>query len=309
MMVEIAIMIEGQNGLNWSRWQKIALAVEELGFAGLYRSDHYTNPDPPDLDSLELWVSLTWLASHTKRIEFGPLVAPFSFRDPTMMARMACAVDDLSGGRLILGLGAGWQKREHTNYGWDLLDVPGRMARLEEGIEVVSSLLKSDEPSDFDGDYYRLNDAILLPRPQQKGGPPILVGGNGPKRTLPLAAQYADEWNGVFISPAEFAERNELLDELLIKEGRQPQDLRRSIMLGAVFGRHDDGVKARNPSWFKRDYSDEELREMGFLVGTASDFKRQIEEYGNAGAQRVMIQWIDLDDLEGLRRLAVGVLG
>jgi F420-dependent oxidoreductase-like protein len=307
-MIEIAIMIEGQNGLNWPRWQKIALAVEELGFAGLYRSDHYTNPDPPDLDSLELWVSLTWLASHTRRIEFGPLVAPFSFREPTMLARMASAIDDLSGGRLILGLGAGWQKREHASYGWDLLDIPGRMKRLEEGIEVVSSLLKSEVPVDFDGDYYRLNQAIMLPRPQRNGGPPILVGGNGLKRTLPLAARYADEWNGVFISPARFAERNQLLDEMLVKEGRQPHDLRRSIMIGTVFGRHEDGVKERNPSWFKRDYSDEELREMGFLVGTSSEFKRQIEEYEEAGAQRVMLQWLDLDDIEGLRQLAAGVL-
>ena len=107
-MLEIAITIEGQNGLTWPRWQRIAAAVEDLGFAGLYRSDHYTNAGPPDKESLELWVSLTWLASHTSRIAFGPLVSPLSFRDPSMPARMAAAVDDLSSGRLILGLGAGW---------------------------------------------------------------------------------------------------------------------------------------------------------------------------------------------------------
>ena len=127
--MEVAIMVEGQAGLNWQRWQRIAVAVEDLGFVGLYRSDHYTNMDPPDEDSLELWVSLTWLASHTRRIEFGPLVSPVSFRHPTMLARMASAVDDLSGGRLTLGMGAGWQEREHTNYGWDLLDIPGRFDR------------------------------------------------------------------------------------------------------------------------------------------------------------------------------------
>src|SRR5512146_2018438 len=110
--MEIAIMIEGQNGLNWSRWQRIAAAVEDLGFAGLYRSDHFTNPSPPDIDSLELWVSLTWLASHTRRIEFGPLVSPFSFRHPVFTARMGSMVDDLSQGRLTLGVGAGWQERE-----------------------------------------------------------------------------------------------------------------------------------------------------------------------------------------------------
>jgi alkanesulfonate monooxygenase SsuD/methylene tetrahydromethanopterin reductase-like flavin-dependent oxidoreductase (luciferase family) len=104
-MYEVAIMVEGQNGLNWDRWQRIAGAVEDLGFVGLYRSDHFTNGRPPDLDSLELWVSLTWLASHTRRLEFGPLVSPLSFRHPAITARMASAVDDLSGGRLNLGLG------------------------------------------------------------------------------------------------------------------------------------------------------------------------------------------------------------
>jgi len=128
-MIEIAITNEGQNGLNWPRWQRIAPAVEELGFSGLYRSDHFTNPKPPDLDSLELWTSLTWLASHTKRIRFCPLVSPVSFRHPVHTVRMASAVDDLSGGRLVLGVGAGWQGREHDNYGFDLLDVPGRLAR------------------------------------------------------------------------------------------------------------------------------------------------------------------------------------
>ena len=134
-MLEIAIMVEGQNGLNWPRWQQLALSVEQLGFSGLFRSDHYTNASTPDKDSLELWVSLTWLATNTNRIEFGPLVSPMSFRDPTMTSRMASALDDLSGGRFILGLGAGWQEREHTNYGWDLLDVPARFKRFEEGTQ------------------------------------------------------------------------------------------------------------------------------------------------------------------------------
>ena len=219
-MLEIAIMVEGQNGLNWERWQRLATAVDELGFAGLYRSDHYTNPEKPDLDSLELWVSLTWLASHTKNIEFGPLVSPVSFRDPTMTARMASAVDDLSNGRLVLGLGAGWQAREHTNYGWDLLDIKPRFDRFAEGLEVVTQLLNSDEPVAFNGDYYHLEDAILLPRPQRPGGPPILIGGNGPQLALPLVAKYASEWNAVYISPEGFKEKNALLDGMLVENGR-----------------------------------------------------------------------------------------
>ncbi len=115
--MDIAIMLEGQNGLNWTNFKRIARAVEDLGFAGLYRSDHFTNADPPDKDSLELWISLTWLAGNTSRIEFGPLVTPVSFRDPVFTARMAKDVDDLSGERLHLGVGAGWQEREHEMFG------------------------------------------------------------------------------------------------------------------------------------------------------------------------------------------------
>src|SRR5512133_3962851 len=145
-MLEIAVMIEGQNGLTWPRWQNIVRLAEDAGFAGLFRSDHFTNSNPPDLDSLELWTSLTWLASHTKRIEFGPLVTPFSFRHPVHTARMASAVNDLSGGRLVLGMGAGWNEREHTLFGFDLLDVDARFDRYRDGMEVVTRLLPSDSP-------------------------------------------------------------------------------------------------------------------------------------------------------------------
>ncbi|MER3485833.1 MAG: LLM class F420-dependent oxidoreductase, partial [Chloroflexota bacterium] len=164
-MIELAIMIEGQDGLNWPRWQRLAKAAENLGFAGLFRSDHFTNASGPHKDALELWASLTWLASHTRRIEFGPLVSPVSFRHPVITAWTAAAVDDLSGGRLRLGLGAGWQEREHRAHGFDLLDLDGRFRRLEEALEVVTRLLRSDTPVSFAGAFYRLEDALLLPRP------------------------------------------------------------------------------------------------------------------------------------------------
>jgi alkanesulfonate monooxygenase SsuD/methylene tetrahydromethanopterin reductase-like flavin-dependent oxidoreductase (luciferase family) len=163
--MDIAIMIEGQNGLNWARWRNLAAAVEDLGFAGLYRSDHFTNASPPDKESLELWVSLTWLASHTRRIEFGSLVSPVSFRSPALTARMAAAVDDLSGSRLTLGLGAGWQEREHSLFGYDLLDLKARFDRFEEGLQVITLLLKEDAPVSFSGKYFQLCEALLLPRP------------------------------------------------------------------------------------------------------------------------------------------------
>lgn len=304
-MIEVAIMLEGQNGLNWTRWQRMVTAVEELGFIGLYRSDHYTNMNPPDLDSLELWVSLVWLADNTSRIEFGPLVSPVSFRHPTMTARMATAVDDLSHGRLTLGLGAGWQEREHHNYGWDLLDIPGRFARFEEGLQIIQHLLQSDEPLDFAGQYYQLHEAVNLPRPQRSGGPPILIGGNGPKRTLPLAAHYADEWNGVYIPPAVFAERSQRLDELLEGNGRNPQDVRRSLMAGCWFGQTDAEVQAKLDA---RNLTLEEAHQHGLAVGTANQIVDQLGSWAAAGVQRIMLQWLDLDDLAGLEALAHAVL-
>jgi F420-dependent oxidoreductase-like protein len=274
-----------------------------LGFAGLYRSDHYTNPHPPDLDSLELWVSLTWLASHTRRIEFGPLVSPVSFRQPTMTARMAAAVDDLSGGRLRLGLGAGWQEREHRNYGWNLLTVPERLDRFTEGLEIISRLLKSAEPVDFSGRYYRISEAVLLPRPQRPGGPPLVIGGNGPERILPLVAHYADEWNGVFLTPARFAERSARLDRLLREQGRQPGEVRRTMMTNLVFGRTDAELQSK-----LEGRSTAELREQGRVVGTPGEVVDQLAKLAEVGIQRIMLQWLDLDDIAGLEALARAVL-
>ncbi len=304
-MTDLAIMIEGQNGLTWERWQRLARLVEELGFAGLYRSDHYTNANPPDKESLELWTSLTWLADNTRSIQFGPLVTPFSFREPTMTARMAAAVDDLSGGRLILGLGAGWQQREHHNFGHELLDIPGRMARFEEGLEVVTRLLRSDDPVNYSGDYYRLHEAILLPRPQRPGGPPILIGGNGEKRTLPLAARYADEWNAVMLPPARLAELNSRLDDLLAAQGRRPEAVRRSMMTGVIFGRDQASFAEKMQS---RTVSAEELRGRGLIVGAGDEVVAQVAALADAGAERLMLQWLALDDLDGLEALAATLL-
>ena len=303
--MEVAIMIEGQNGLTWPRWQRIVEEVEHLGFAGLYRSDHYTNSGPPDKESLELWVSLTWLAAQTSRIRFGPMVSPVSFRQPTMTARMAAAVDDLSGGRLVLGLGAGWQEREHNNYGWQLLDVPGRFGRFEEGLRIISHLLQSDVPLDFDGSFYRLREAVLLPRPLRAGGPPILIGGNGPRRTLPLVARYADEWNGLFIDPARYERLNKRLDELLAAAGREPATVRRSLMTGCVFGRDRAELDRKLAG---RGRTLPELRERGIAAGTGEQIAAQLEAWAAAGVQCIMLQWLELDDLDGLRALAAAVL-
>lgn len=299
--MDIGIMIEGQNGLNWDRWIRIAEVVESCGFYGLFRSDHFTNPNPPVMDSLECWVSLTWLASHTKRIAFGPLVTPASFRHPVFTARMAKDVDNLSGGRLTLGIGAGWQKREHEIFGFDLLDTQKRFDRFEESIKVISGLLRDEEPFHFTGRFYNLHEAVLLPRPAVEGRPPILIGGNGPNRTLPLAARYADEWNGVFIPPDRYQELNHLLDDLIRETERDPEDVVRSVMHRVIFGRDQDELDQLLENI---RHSKDELLEMGVILGTASEIKAQIDRYAQAGAQRIMLQWIELDDIDRLEGLA-----
>src|SRR5436309_10225542 len=231
-MVAVSLMTEGQFGMTWSRWKNLVAEVEDLGFAGMFRSDHFTNANPPDLDSLETIVSLTYLADHTRRIHFGPLVAPFSFHNPAVLARQAAALDDLSNGRMILGVGAGWQEREHRLFGFELGDVATRMARFEEGLEVVTGLLKSDKPVTYDGRFFQLRGATLRPRPQRRGGPRILIGGNGIKRTLPLVVRYAHIWNATFLPPEEFRKRSEILDGLLMQAGRKPEDVQRTLMRG-----------------------------------------------------------------------------
>ena len=316
-MVVISIQIEGQDGLTWPRWKKLVAEVEALGFAGLYRSDHFTNGRPPDKAALETIVSLTYLAGNTQRVHFGPLVAPLSFRHPALLARQAAALDDLSGGRMILGVGAGWQEREHQLFGFDLGDIPTRMARLEEGLEVITRLLKSDEPVTFDGRFFQLRGATLLPRPQRPGGPSILLGGNGVKRTLPLVARYADIWNVLSLTPEGFRERSALLDTLLKAAGREPAEVRRTMMLAMFFGRDMDEVD-RRLSW-RHDRSEfankpldeaiEAIRAGGWaLVGTPGMIIEQIQSYACAGVEELMLQWFDMDDIDGLRAFAESVL-
>jgi F420-dependent oxidoreductase-like protein len=307
-LIDIAIFLEGQNGLNWPLWQRIAGAVEHLGFAGLYRSDHFTNQNPPDRDSLECWISLAWLASHTRRIEFGPLVSPLSFRNPALTARMAAAVDDLSAGRLVLGLGAGWQVREHNNYGFDLLNLKERFDRFEEGLEVVSRLLSSNTPVDFQGKYFRLQEGILLPRPQRPGGPPILIGGRGAQRTLSLVARFAAEWNALEMPISTFVALNHRLNELLSARGRQPESVRRSLMTNCCFGEDESEVLQKISARNYARLTLEEFRQRGAMVGTAQQLVEQLGKWAEAGIQRVMLQWLDLDDLDSLESLAVKVL-
>ena len=296
---DVALMIEGQMGVNWPRWKRLGEVAERAGFAGLYRSDHFVEPTGPFDDALELWSSLLWLAAETRRIEFGPMVSPVSFRDPVVTAWTASAVDDLSGGRLQLGIGAGWNEREHEAFGYGLLDPDARFRRLAEALEVVTRLLRGHGPQQFDGEFYHLRNAEMRPRPARPGGPPIVVGGNGPRRTLPLAARWADEWNGVYLTPDGFADRCRRLDDLLREQGRAPASLRRTLMTRVVLGRDDAELERK-----LQGESAAALAADGVLVGGPGEIAAGLRALREAGAQRVMLQWLDgLDDLEGIAAL------
>ena len=171
--MQLSVTLEGHFGLTWAKWQRLTTAIMQLGFAGIYRSDHFAQPAPPDADALEAMVSLAYLATHSQSIHFGTLVAPLSFRDPVFLARQAMAIDDLSGGRMILGAGAGWMEREHTMFGYPLGDTKARLARLEEGVALIAALIRSPDPVTFSGKFYQLHEAQLLPRPQR--ATPILL--------------------------------------------------------------------------------------------------------------------------------------
>jgi F420-dependent oxidoreductase-like protein len=297
-------MLEGQNGLNWKHWKNILQAAETLGFQCVFRSDHYSNSNPPDRDSLELWVSLTYAATHTQRIEFGSLVAPVTFRHPAMTVRMAAAVDDLSGGRLVLGLGTGWQEREHKQFGVPFYDRKTRFEMLQDALEMTTRLLDSQIPVSYSGKHFTLENAILLARPQRRL--PILIGGNGQHKTLGFAANYAQEWNAVFTTPDAVSANNTRLDDLLHANGRQPRAVKRSLMHGLVYGA-DHELAGKAAALYRM--TPEQARERSMFVGKGQALVDHIGRYVDAGIERFMLQWLDYDDVDGLAALANDIIG
>ena len=311
--MKVGIMIEGQEGLTWDRWFRIAGRVEALGLDSLWRSDHFVSlMGRPERPALEAWVSLTALAQRTQRIRFGPLVSPMTFRHPALLARMAAAVDLLSNGRLVLGVGAGWNQPEHDAYGIALPPMRERFDRLEEGITVIRALWEGG-PVDFTGRYYALRGATLNPRPLQQPGPPLLVGGDGEQRLLRLVAQHADEWNSHAAGPEVYRAKRAKLEEHCQSVGRDPEQIRRSWMGGLVIAQDTRGLDDR-ARWFKEFYTGvahvdqrfilTELKTRSWVVGTPDQVEEQLRAWRAAGVERVMFQYYDLDDLDSLGLVA-----
>jgi F420-dependent oxidoreductase-like protein len=311
--MKIGVMIEGQEGLTWEHWFGIADRVESLGLDSLWRSDHFVSlAGDPQRPALECWTSLTALAQRSRRIEFGPLVSPMTFRHPALLARMAAAVDGLADGRLVLGVGAGWNEPEHHMFGIPMPPVKERMDRLEEGIAVIKALWTGD-PVDLDGRYYPLRRAVALPRPVRQPAPPLLIGGDGEIRLLRIVALHADEWNSHAPGPDAYRAKLARLEEHCRAVGRDPGQIRRSWMGGVLIGRDQRDVLDKG-GWLQSFLpvlsevapadAPQALKRRSWLVGTPDQVASQVEGWGSVGVERVMLQWFNLDDLDGLALLA-----
>jgi len=289
-------MVESQEGVGWTEWKNIVQWTEELGFESLWRSDHFFSffGGNRSIDSLDTLVAHTYTAMASSRIRFGPLVLSMTFRHPTMVARMAAAIDQLSGGRFILGVGAGWNVVEHEAYGIELPPVKQRLDNLEESIQVIKALFEQ-EPADFEGKVYRLKDAPMNPKPAQRPMP-LLIGGGGERRTLRMVARYATEWNVPITQGLEvYKQKLEVLERHCEAEGRDPATIQRSVMTGYIAGENQAEVDrkvqeaiATAPERFRRT---DGKPPMTALWGTAPQIVEQIKELEEHGISRIMLQY------------------
>ncbi|MFV0524923.1 MAG: LLM class flavin-dependent oxidoreductase [Acidimicrobiales bacterium] len=230
--MDVGMIVGEATPLTWDRWRHICRLVDGLGFHSLVRSDHYYNGTQKD--AVDVYLSFVMAAEETGRVRFGPLVSPVTFRRPVDVGRMAQQLDALSGGRFVLGLGAGWFPDEHEVYGLEFPSAPERYDRLEEAITLMKRLWYSDAGT-FKGEYYRIDGTDSQPHPPV-GRPPILVGGTGPRRTLRIVAEHAAEWNATGMDPEGYAAAVDALERHCATVGRDPADIRRSMLLFAAIG-------------------------------------------------------------------------
>ena len=307
--LELNVMIEGQEGLNWERWQRLARAAEDGGFAGLYRSDHLTGLfGDSTRPSLETWASLPYLATATRRIRFGPIVSPMTFYQPAILAKRAAAIDQLAGGRFDLGIGAGWNEMEHRMFGIPFPPLRERMDRFEAGARAIRALWRG-APVTLEQPYTPLVDAQSFPLP---AGGRLVVGGRGERRTMRVAAELADEWNVTRVTYDEYPRKLEVLAGHCRAFGRDPAAIRRSLMAPIVIGRTRAEVAARlarGREWFPRvPESEAEWRAQSFLFGSVDEVVRDLRRWQGLGVQAVMLQCLDVDDLAAVELIAREVI-
>ncbi len=298
-------MVAPQQGASYDDQLRAARAAEAAGFSDFVRSDHYLAFDSVGLPGpTDSWITLAGLARETARLRLGTMVSAATFRLPGPLAIAVAQVDAMSGGRITLGLGAGWAEAEHRAYGIPFPPGVERFERLEEQLEIITGIWRTPvgETFTFTGEHYQLVDCPALPKPVQRPHPPVIVGGTGPRRTPALAARFADEFNlppfeGVDAATRAFARVRAACETI----GRDPATLELSVTLTTVCGADEDDVK-------RRAAVSPIQAEMADLAGTPSEVVEQLAAFGEVGATRAYLRLLDLGDVEQIHLLGEGVL-
>jgi F420-dependent oxidoreductase-like protein len=306
--VTFRIFIEPQQGASYDRVLRLALHAERLGYDGFFSSDHYLKmsavsglPGP-----LDTWTTMAGLARDTTRLRLGSLVTPVTFRHPGPLAIAVAQIDDMSGGRVELGIGSGWFENEHRAYGIAFPPIGIRHRMLEEQLAIITGLWSTPvgETFSFVGAHYQIDDSPALPKPRQQPRVPIIVGGKGPKRTPRLVATYADEFNVSFPPIDVFVHHRDLVRTACAARQRDPDSLVYSAALIVCCGA-DEAEFLQRARAIGRD--PDELRRVG-LAGLPAEVVDRIAAYRAAGVERFYLQTLDIDDLDHLELIATAVL-
>ncbi len=296
--MRFALMIEPQQGLTYVEQLEIARLAERLGFEALFRSDHYRSfPGPVDMPTTDAWTVLAGIARETKTIRLGTLVSPVTFRHPGSFAKVVATVDEMSGGRVEVGVGAGWNDPEHSQLGLPFPEVAKRADLLEDELQILHGLWEEPDGWSFVGRQVSIVDAGFHSKPVQRPHPPIIIGGEGRPRSLRLAARYADEYNMSSSGPELCAEKFAALDEECRKIGRDPATMRKSVMAGFLVGADEAEFERRvrdllvvigeegtdASAWLDEHRS-------RWIVGTPDQARAMAARFAATGADRVMLQ-------------------
>jgi F420-dependent oxidoreductase-like protein len=298
--MDLCLMIEGQEGVTWPEWVALAHACEEHGVPALFRSDHHLNLDGIDeRGSLDAWAVIAALAAETSTLRLGTLVSPVTFRHPSEVAKLVVTADHVSGGRVELGLGAGWNEREHAAYGFAFPPLRARMDLLAEQLEIVHGQW-TQSPFSFAGSHYRLEGVDAQPKPVQSPHPPLLMGGTAGPRAAALAARWADEYNTAFATLDEVVVMKARVDAACEAVGREPIPF--SLMTGVLVGRDRAELEER-----RRLLTERRSKPPGggaWIMGTVDEVAEQLGALRDAGLARVMCQHLLHTDLD-----AVAIIG
>jgi F420-dependent oxidoreductase-like protein len=311
----LCLTVEGQENVSWEQWVALAEACEVNGFAGLFRSDHYMPfRRPPEWGVTDAWATITALSGVTDRIQLGTLVSPVGFRHPAELAKVVITADHVSGGRVELGLGAGWFAGEHRAFGFPFPPVSVRHSVLAEYVEVVHRLWDPAEARiTFAGRHFTLEDCVCLPKGVHRPHPPLIVGGDAGPHGAALAARWADEYNLYFLTPQEVLTRRAELSRACEAAGRDPETLRISLMLNVLIGENARDLEARAVRLADKQGGEGGSSEVGGLgperlVGTPDQIIERLQAYADAGVQRVMLQHLLHEDLESVEMVGTRVV-